>query len=126
MQYIRPKQSFYIREALKKLILEVVEADDLDLEVDPSIVRLHQLPLLGVLPITVSQIYRTRASAEEMRTGVHRPEKDLPFYQALNDPDTRAEYIRRASAFLTLALLGANDPTVTQTSNYCNGGARDS
>ena len=42
VQYIRPKQTFYIRESLKKLILEVVEADDLDLEVDPSIVRLRQ------------------------------------------------------------------------------------
>lgn len=52
---------------------------------------------------TVSQIYRTRASAEEMRTGVHRPDKDLPFYQALNDPDTRAEYIRRAPIFSTPA-----------------------
>ena len=40
VQYIRPKQSFYIRESLRRLILEVVEADDLDLEVDPSIVRL--------------------------------------------------------------------------------------
>jgi Ras GTPase-activating-like protein IQGAP2/3 len=40
VQYIRPKQSFYVRESLKRLILEAVEADDLDLEVDPSIVRL--------------------------------------------------------------------------------------
>lgn len=39
VQYIRPKQSFYIRESLRRLILEVVEADDLDLEADPSIVR---------------------------------------------------------------------------------------
>ena len=39
VQYIRPKQSFYMQESLKKLILEVVEADDLDLEADPSIVR---------------------------------------------------------------------------------------
>ena len=39
VQYIRPKQSFYMQESLKRLILEVVEADDLDLEVDPSIVR---------------------------------------------------------------------------------------
>ena len=38
VQYIRPKQSFYIRESLRRLILEVVEADDLNLEVDPSIV----------------------------------------------------------------------------------------
>jgi len=46
------------------------------------------------------QIYRTRILAEEMRAGVHLPDKDLPFYEALNDPDTRAEYIRRASTFL--------------------------
>ena len=44
-----------------------------------------------------SKIYRTRMLAEEMRAGVHLPDKDLPFYEALNDPDTRAEYIRRAS-----------------------------
>ena len=42
VQYIRPKQSFYIRESLRRLILEVVEADDLDLEVDPSIVSFCQ------------------------------------------------------------------------------------
>ena len=40
VQYIRPKQSFYIRESLRRLILEIVESDDLDLEVDPSIVCL--------------------------------------------------------------------------------------
>ena len=45
VQYIRPKQSFYIRESLRRLILEVVEADELDLEVDPSIVRLYQSTL---------------------------------------------------------------------------------
>lgn len=77
--------------------MEVVEADDLNLEVDPSIVRLGRPSLSPI--VTVSQIYRTRVSAEEMRTGVHQPDKDLPFYQALNDPDTRAEYIRRASTF---------------------------
>ena len=60
---------------------------------------------LDILLMTDSQIYRTRVSAEEMRTGVHRPDKDLPFYQALNDPDTRAEYIRRASVFSTPPFL---------------------
>lgn len=48
VQYIRPKQSFYIRESLRRLILEVVEADDLDLEVDPSIVRLSQPTLFRI------------------------------------------------------------------------------
>jgi len=56
VQYIRPKHSFYIQESLKKLILEVVEADDLDLEVDPSIVRLRQPSLLGILLVTQSDI----------------------------------------------------------------------
>ena len=100
MQYIRPKQSFYIRESLKRLILEVVEADDLDLEVDPSIVRLFNRHFAVLLVIQPVKIYRTRILAEEMRTGVHRSDKDLPFYEALNDPETRAEYIRRASIFL--------------------------
>jgi Ras GTPase-activating-like protein IQGAP2/3 len=54
VQYIRPKQSFYIRESLRRLILEVVEADDLDLEVDPSIVRLHHPTLFRLHLITQS------------------------------------------------------------------------
>ena len=40
-----------------------------------------------------------------MRTGIHRPDKDLPFYEALKDPDTRAEYIRRTFRFSTLVFL---------------------
>ena len=39
-----------------------------------------------------------------MRTGVPRPHKELPFYEALNDPDTRAEYIRRETIFSTHTL----------------------
>jgi Ras GTPase-activating-like protein IQGAP2/3 len=38
VQYIRPKQIFYIRETLQKIILDIVGSDDLDLEVDPTIV----------------------------------------------------------------------------------------
>jgi Ras GTPase-activating-like protein IQGAP2/3 len=34
-------------------------------------------------------------SLEEMRSGVIKQEKSIPFHQALKDPDTRAEYIRR-------------------------------
>lgn len=34
-------------------------------------------------------------SLEEMRSGVSKPNKDLPFREALKDFDTRAEYIRR-------------------------------
>ena len=56
--------------------------------------------LWGLLVTQPSKIYRTRILAEEMRAGVHLPDKDLPFYEALNDPDTRAEYIRRTSTSL--------------------------
>ncbi|KDQ64483.1 hypothetical protein JAAARDRAFT_28113 [Jaapia argillacea MUCL 33604] len=77
VHYVRPKQIAYIREALQSVIREVIDAEDLDLEIDPSI------------------IYRSRVDLEEMRSGVESTKpKNLPFYQALNDPDTRAEYIR--------------------------------
>jgi hypothetical protein len=40
-----------------------------------------------------------------MRSGIASSKpKDVPFYQALNDPDTRAEYIRRMWS-LSLGLL---------------------
>ena len=70
------------------------------------------------------KIYRTRVSAEEMRTGVPRPDKDLPFYQALNDPDTRAEYIRRETIFKFTHSLEANQKMSAQTSSCYSGGAR--
>jgi Ras GTPase-activating-like protein IQGAP2/3 len=39
---------------------------------------------------------------EEMRSGIASTKpKDVPFYEALKDPDTRAEYIRRM-CFLVL------------------------
>jgi hypothetical protein len=40
MHYIRPKQLVYVREALQSVICEVVSTDDLDLETDPSLVRI--------------------------------------------------------------------------------------
>ncbi|KAI0774141.1 hypothetical protein C8Q74DRAFT_1200411 [Fomes fomentarius] len=77
VHYLRPKQTAYIRDALQGVIREVVNADDLDLETDPCI------------------IYRVRRDLEEMRSGVSGAQsKDVAFHQALNDPDTRAEYIR--------------------------------
>ncbi|EPQ59223.1 hypothetical protein GLOTRDRAFT_34245 [Gloeophyllum trabeum ATCC 11539] len=77
VHYIRAKQVVYVREILQSLIREIVNSDDLNLEVDASI------------------IYRSRIDIEEMRSGVSSSKpKDLPFYQALNDPPTRAEYIR--------------------------------
>ena len=40
VQYLRPKQTAYIRETLQGVVREVVNADDLDLESDPCIVGL--------------------------------------------------------------------------------------
>ncbi|KAF9221951.1 ras GTPase-activating protein [Gyrodon lividus] len=77
VQYLRPKQVTYVRETLQAIVRELIEAVDLDLESDPSI------------------IHRSRIDIEEMRSGrASTKPKDLPFYEALKDPDTRAEYIR--------------------------------
>ncbi|CAL1700973.1 unnamed protein product [Somion occarium] len=77
VHYVRPKQAGYVKDTLQTIIREVIDSDDVDLETDPSI------------------IYRGRVDIEEMRSGVAstRP-KDLSFHEALQDPDTRAEYIR--------------------------------
>ncbi|KAH7929429.1 ras GTPase-activating protein [Leucogyrophana mollusca] len=77
VQYVRPRQVTYVRETLQTIIRELIEAHDLDLESDPSV------------------IHRARIDIEEMRSGVASSKpKDVPFYEALKDPDTRAEYIR--------------------------------
>ncbi|EGN93059.1 hypothetical protein SERLA73DRAFT_98415 [Serpula lacrymans var. lacrymans S7.3] len=77
VHYVRPKQVAYVRETLQSIIRELTEAVDLDLEADPSI------------------IHRARIDVEEMRSGIATAKvKDVPFYEALNEPDTRAEYIR--------------------------------
>lgn len=97
VQYLRPKQVPYIRETLQPIIRELIEAIDLDLESDPSI------------------IHRSRVAIEEMRSGIasNKP-KDVPFYEALEDPDTRAEYIRHlqklqwwSEAFISAILQSA-------------------
>ncbi|KAG2077434.1 ras GTPase-activating protein [Suillus decipiens] len=77
VQYVRPRQITYIRETLQGIIRELLEAVDLDLEPDPTV------------------IHRSRINVEEMRSGIASTKpKDVPFYEALKDPDTRAEYIR--------------------------------
>ncbi|KAH7914372.1 ras GTPase-activating protein [Hygrophoropsis aurantiaca] len=77
VQYVRPRQVTYVRETLQTIIRELIEAHDLDLESDPSV------------------IHRARIDIEEMRSGVASTKpKDVPFYEALKDPDTRPEYIR--------------------------------
>lgn len=43
VHYVRPKQISYARDALQAVIREVVESDDLDLEADPSLVRLSSV-----------------------------------------------------------------------------------
>ncbi|EIW76096.1 hypothetical protein CONPUDRAFT_64414 [Coniophora puteana RWD-64-598 SS2] len=77
VHYVRPKQVTYVRETLQAIMRELVDAVDLDLEADPSV------------------IHRSRIDIEEMRSGqASSKPKDVPFYEALKDPDTRAEYIR--------------------------------
>ncbi|RPD67315.1 hypothetical protein L226DRAFT_452633 [Lentinus tigrinus ALCF2SS1-7] len=71
VHYLRPKQTAYIRDTLQGVIREVINADDLDLETDPCV------------------IYRARHHQEGQLDN-----KDIAFHQALQDPDTRAEYIR--------------------------------
>ncbi|KIP08317.1 hypothetical protein PHLGIDRAFT_69492 [Phlebiopsis gigantea 11061_1 CR5-6] len=78
VHYVRPKQSVYVRETLQGVIRELVESgEDIDLEADPSI------------------IYRTKVDIAETRSGIasEKP-KNIQFREALQDPDTRAEYIR--------------------------------
>jgi Ras GTPase-activating-like protein IQGAP2/3 len=77
VNYIRPKQATYVREALQTVVRDVINSDELDLEVDPSL------------------IYRTRVQLEDMRRGVQSDPGELSFHQALKDPPTRAEFIRR-------------------------------
>ncbi|TCD70814.1 hypothetical protein EIP91_001504 [Steccherinum ochraceum] len=85
VHYLRPKQTAYVRETLQTVIREVVESEELDLEVDPSV------------------IYRTRIDVEETRSGVESTKpRDLTFHQAAKDPDTRAEYIRHLQLLIGL------------------------
>ncbi|PCH41536.1 hypothetical protein WOLCODRAFT_70665 [Wolfiporia cocos MD-104 SS10] len=77
VHYLRPKRTAYIRETLQGVIRGVIDSEDLDLEADPC------------------KIYRARMDLEEMRSGgSFSAPKEVPFHTALNDPDTRAEYIR--------------------------------
>ncbi|KAF9259503.1 hypothetical protein L218DRAFT_963533 [Marasmius fiardii PR-910] len=77
VHYVRPKQITYVKDAFQAIILKVIETPELDLEVDPTV------------------IHRTRLELEEMRHGTTTSKrKDLSFHEALQDPDTRPEYIR--------------------------------
>ncbi|KAF8175380.1 hypothetical protein BJ912DRAFT_988665 [Pholiota molesta] len=77
VHYVRPRQVTYVRDALQSTIRELVNADDLDLEADPSV------------------IHKARIEVEEMRSGkISDIPKELPFRDAVSDPDTRAIYIR--------------------------------
>ncbi|KAJ4478052.1 ras GTPase-activating protein [Lentinula aciculospora] len=81
VHYVRPKQIAYARDTFQTLIRQIVEDDDLDFEVDPTIV------------------HRARIELEEMRAG--RPSsqpKDVSFRQALDDPATRPIFIRHLQA----------------------------
>ncbi|KAJ3757022.1 ras GTPase-activating protein [Lentinula raphanica] len=81
VHYVRPKQITYVRDTFQNLIRQIVEDDDLDFEVDPTIV------------------HRSRIELEEMRAG--RPSsqpKDVTFREALDDPATRPIFIRHLQA----------------------------
>lgn len=39
VHYVRRKQVIYVRDTLQAVIREVIDAEDLDLEADPSLVR---------------------------------------------------------------------------------------
>lgn len=97
VHYVRPKQSVYVRETLQGVIRELVEAgEDIDLEADPSIVSVRRGMVRACISLTAHQIYRTKVDIAETRSGMasEKP-KNIPFREALQDPDTRAEYIRR-------------------------------
>ncbi|KAH9482628.1 Ras GTPase-activating-like protein rng2 [Psilocybe cubensis] len=77
VHYVRPRQVTYVRDSFQAIIRELIDADDLDLEADPSL------------------IHRARLDVEEMRSGKPSPlPKNIPFREAVVDPDTRAIYIR--------------------------------
>ena len=50
LQYVRARQATYVRDTLQGIVRELIETDDLDLEADPSIVRMpfikHVYPTL--------------------------------------------------------------------------------
>ena len=94
VHYVRPKQVSYVREALQAVIREVIDQEDLDLETDPVVVSLVDLMLH--IDFKLFQIYRSRINIEEMRSGrISNKPKDLTYHDAVDDPDTRGEFIRR-------------------------------
>ncbi|KAF8469444.1 hypothetical protein JB92DRAFT_3057212 [Gautieria morchelliformis] len=91
VHYVRPKQVSYVREALQAVIREVIDQEDLDLETDPVV------------------IYRSRINVEEMRSGrISNKRKDLTYHEAVDDPDTRAEFIRHLQLLQALTKVFAN------------------
>ncbi|CAE6429290.1 unnamed protein product [Rhizoctonia solani] len=76
IQYIKHKQTAYIRDTLKTIIQEVIGMDDLDLETDPV------------------AIYKTLINQEEMRTGQKSVyKKDVTTEEAMQHHATREKYI---------------------------------
>lgn len=75
--YLRPKRATFVRDAFQSILKEIINADELDLEVDPSVIN------------------RNRIELDEMRTARQSTEpKDISFHEALKVPETRAIYIR--------------------------------
>ncbi|CUA76921.1 Ras GTPase-activating-like protein rng2 [Rhizoctonia solani] len=96
IQYIKHKQTAYIRDTLKAIIKEVIEMEDLDLETDPVV------------------IYKTLINQEEMRTGQQSVyKKDVTTQEATQHPATREKYIhhlqklQRLSSVFVRAIVGS-------------------
>ncbi|CAE6447844.1 unnamed protein product [Rhizoctonia solani] len=86
IQYIKHKQTAYIRDTLKIIIKEVVEMEDLDLETDPV------------------AIYKTLINQEEMRTGQQSVYKqDVTTKEATQHHATREKYIHHLQKLLRLS-----------------------
>ncbi|KAJ3515338.1 hypothetical protein NLJ89_g1823 [Agrocybe chaxingu] len=101
VNYVRSRQVTYVRDAFQAIIRELINTDDLDLEADPS------------------AIHRARIDIEEMRSGKPLPTpKDVPFREAVTDPDTRAIYIRHLQVlqWWTEAFLNAIEQSTKKMS----------
>ncbi|KAG8733921.1 hypothetical protein FRC11_000145 [Ceratobasidium sp. 423] len=86
IQYIKHKQTAYIRDTLKTIIQEVVGMDDLDLETDPVV------------------IYKTLINQEEMRTGQQSIyKKDVTSDEATQHHATREKYIHHLQKLLQIS-----------------------
>ena len=99
VQYFRPKQSTYARDAFQRIIRDLVDADDLDLETDAVVVCYSIASITRPLTkFLLLQIYQTQLRQEQMRSEVrvNKPAV-VNFGEALDDGQVRKTYIHRKS-----------------------------